>query len=202
METERLSARLTRMTDACSAQTVTLRALLPGLGGGDHALVALLVGLCFMHPLPMPGISWGLAALAIVAGWRMARGLPMWLPASVAERPFPARAPRKLLSLAARLFARTETLIRPRGRLLTKGAWARVAAGAAIAFCGVQLLAPLPPPTNYPPAIALLLLALGVLESDGLFLVCGYAAALGSAALLTMLLTAGWAGLRAAIAAL
>ena len=190
------------MAAACGGETVTLRALLADLGAGDHALLTLLIGLCFMHPLPMPGISWGLAAVVVVGGWRMARGLPVWLPASLADRPIPTRIPRALFSRAAVLFGKTERLIRPRGQRLLSGAGARAAAGCAIAFCGVQLLAPLPPPTNYPPAIALLLLSLGVLESDGVFLVCGYAAALGSAALLTALLSAGWAGLRAAIAAL
>jgi hypothetical protein len=200
METERLSARLARMAAACGGDAVTLRALLPNLGGGDHALVALLVGLCFMHPLPMPGISWGLAALVVAAGWRMARGLPVWLPASLAERPIPARVPRALFSRAARLFAKSEGFIRPRGRWLTSGAGSRALAGGAIAFCGVQLLAPLPPPTNYPPAIALLFLSLGVLESDGLFLVCGYAASAASAVLLGVLLSTGFAGARALLA--
>src|SRR5262249_10637516 len=129
MSTERLSTRLARMRDACSGETVTLRALLPGLEGGDHALVTLLVGLCFVPPVPMPGLSWALAAVVAVAGARMAAGLPVWLPRSLAERPLPARFPRKVLEGASRLFARTERLIRPRGSWLT----GRAVVGAAIA---------------------------------------------------------------------
>jgi len=199
---ERLSARLARMSDACAGETVTLRALLPGLGGGDHALVALLVAVCFMHPVPMPGISWGLAALALTAGWRMARRRPMWLPRSLADRPIPTRVPRALFSGASRFFARTERLFRPRGAWLAASRWTPAAAGAAIAACGLLLLVPLPPPTNYPPAIALLFLSLGILESDGLLLGLGYAGTLGSAVLLTGLVAASWAGVRAVVARL
>lgn len=202
MSRPRLSERLAVMAGACSGQTVTLRALLPGLDGGDHALVALLVSLCFMHPLPMPGISWALAGLALGAGWRMARGRPMWLPKKLADRPMPARVPRALLGAAARFFARTERLLKPRAPWLAQARWTRAAAGAAIAACGLLLLVPLPPPTNYPPALALLLLSLGLLESDGVFLGLGYAATLGSVALIGAAAVAGWAGVRLAVAGL
>jgi hypothetical protein len=190
------------MSAACGGETVTLRALLPDLGARDHALVSLLVALCFMHPVPMPGLSWALAALAAFAGTRMARGRALRLPRRLADRPMPARFPGKLLGLAARLFARTESLIKPRAAWLTGASWAPAATGAAIAACGAMLLVPLPPPTNFPPAIALLLLSLGVLESDGLFLVLGYLAALGSAVIFGCLLTLGWAGMRTLVARL
>lgn len=202
MTPERLSARLLRMSGACCGPTVTLRELLPGLGRGDHALVTLLVAVCFMHPFPMPGLSVALAAAALVAGARMALGRGVWMPRAFAERPLPARAPGKLFALAARLAARTEGLIRPRAAWLTARPWSGAANGAAIAACGLMLLIPLPPPTNLPPAFALLLLSLGVLESDGVLVALGYLATALSAAFFVAVFALGWAGVSALVAGL
>ena len=60
-----------------------------------------------------------------------------------------------------------------------------------------MLMIPLPPPTNMPPAASLLLLSLGVLESDALVLALGYGATATSASFFTWIACLGWAGARA-----
>ena len=161
MATEPLSQRFERMRAACSGQTVTLRRLLSDIGPRDHALVALLVADCSIHPVPMPGLSISLALLAATAGARMALGLPLGAP-RISVLP-----------------------------------WAARAHGAAIALCGAMLMIPLPPPTNMPPAASLLLLSLGVLESDALVLALGYGATAASASFFTWIACLGWSGARA-----
>lgn len=179
------------MRSVCGGARVTLRQLLPGLGSGDHGLLLLLIAVCFMHPFPMPGLSWILGVMVVVAGVRMMRGEGVWIPAAAVDKPVPAKPLAKLFGWAAALFAKTEGLIRPRGRWLASHPWAFRAAGAATFFCGIMLLVPIPPPTNYPPATALLLLSLGLLESDLLFLALGHLATLASVA---FFLTVGFLG--------
>jgi len=190
------------MRRACAGARVTLRALVPGLGPRDHGLLLLLVAICFMHPFPMPGISWGLGALVVVSGVRMARGRGLWLPESILDRPVPASPLSKLFGWAAAFFRKTEALIRPRGRWLAEHRWAVRVTGGAIFVCGLMLLIPIPPPTNYPPATALLLLSLGLLESDLVFLALGHAATAAGVAFFAWIAVVGVSGLHALIAKL
>jgi hypothetical protein len=193
---ERLSDRLTRMSQACGGDTVTLRSLLHKPAPRDHALVALFVALCSLPPIPMPGLSIVFALVAMTAGGRMALGLEPWLPSRLLDRPLPARPPGRLLAWAAGALRRAAPLIRPRGDWASSRPWAWRAHGAAIAACGAMLLIPLPPPTNIPPAGSMLLLCLGVLEGDGLVLGLGYLAAALTAALFTAVACLGVSGLR------
>lgn len=199
---ERLSQRFARMSAVCASERVTPRALVGALGTGDHALVTLLVGLCALPPIPMPGVSVVLALLALSAGVRLAFGRPLWLPSALLDRSLPAGPAGKLFSAAARVFGRWEGLIRPRGAALSAHRWSRQVNGAALAACGAMLLIPLPPPTNVPPAAALLALSIGLLEGDGLLLCAGYLAVLASGAFFGALAMTGWSGLRMALAKL
>ena len=53
----------------------------------------------------------------------------------------------------------------------------RVAAGVSLACAGVLLFLPIPlPMSNFVPAVAILLLAVGLVEEDGLLLLLGHAA--------------------------
>lgn len=192
--------RMERLSAACAGQTVTLRALLPGSGAKDHALAALVVGLCSLPPIPMPGLSVAFALVAVVAGTRMALGLPPWLPKTLSDRPLPARVPARLFSWAAGVLRKGDRLLRPRA--LWAAAPAARMHGAAIAACGVMLLIPIPPPTNIPPAAALIALSLGVLEDDGAAVLLGHAAVAGSAAFFAALFCVGWNGLRALLVSL
>ena len=197
MASERLSERFSRMSGSCSGTHVTLRQLLPKLGEGDHALVTLLVAICFMHPFPMPGVSWGLAAMTLAAGYRLAGRKGLWLPASVLDRPLPARPPRVLFGWASSAAKRAESFIKPRAVWLVDHAGSPILHGLAIGACGAMLLIPIPPPTNYPPAISLLLLSVGILEKDAILLVLGYLATVASTAFFAALVLLGWGGLRA-----
>lgn len=199
---ERLSQRFERMRRACEGGRVTLRALLPGLGARDHGLLLLLIAVCFMHPFPMPGLSWILGVLVVVAGARMIFGQGLWLPASALDKPVPGGVLAKLFGWAAAFFRKTEGFIRPRGRWLADHPWALRVTGVAILLCGLMLLVPIPPPTNYPPATALLLISLGLLESDLLFLVLGHVGTVAGLAFFGSIAFYGLTGLHALIAKL
>jgi len=47
--------------------------------------------------------------------------------------------------------------------------------GICIAWCSALTALPLPIPTNKVPALAMLFLALGMIEFDGIFILIGYA---------------------------
>ena len=126
----------------------------------------------------------------------MWRGEELWLPSRLIDRPFNGRKLARVFEAAAGVFKRLEGLIRPRGLWLTTHRFSPQANGAAMALCGLLILVPLPPPTNFPPASALLLISLGILEADGLLLALGYAATTATTAAFVALCVFGWAGLK------
>ncbi|MEK7859653.1 MAG: exopolysaccharide biosynthesis protein [Elusimicrobiota bacterium] len=192
----RLSGHLLLLAERCAGERVTFRTLLPGLDSRDHALLTLFLALCFMHPFPIPGISQILGIMIVIAGARMSQGLGPWIPERWLDHGLPGGVLGKVLGFSGRQLRRVEYLIKPRGRFLTAHPWVRRLNGAAIVCCGLLVLLPLPPPTNFPPAIALMLLSIGVAEDDVVLLGLGYAALLATTVLFGAILVLGMAGVR------
>lgn len=197
---ERLSGEFRRLAAVCAGGSPTFRTLLPLMSPRDHALLTLFLAACFMHPVPMPGISWVLGALIAIAGSRMAAGKDPWIPKRWIDRPLPARALERIFSGSASVATRLEKFVRPRGRGVVGHAWARIATGAAMAACGVLIVVPLPPPTNFPPATALLLLSLGVLEEDGVVWGIGWLFFALNLAFFAAIFFLGWSGVKSLLA--
>ena len=192
-----ISGELTRLAALCAGDRVTLRRLIHGMSARDHALLTLFISVCFLHPIPMPGLSSLLGLTIVAAGWRMACRLGPWVPARFIDRELPGALLRKIFTTAGSVIRRCEGLIRPRIPELAEHRWIARANGAVIAGCGLLILIPLPPPTNFPPAIALLLLSIGVLRSDALFLAFGYAAFALNLLIFGAIFAFGWDGVQA-----
>ena len=193
----RLSTELQRLGRCCQGGRVRLRDLQGGLQSRDQALLTGVLSVCFLHPVPMPGIStiFGLAIAAV--GARMALGLGPWLPGRWLDRDFPGPGLQKLFGAGSGIARRLERFIKPRGRFISAHPWVLRLNGAAIAACGLLLAVPAPPGTNFPPASALLLLSIGTLEADALWLAAGYVALALNFLFFGALLGLGWEGLKA-----
>jgi hypothetical protein len=76
----------------------------------------------------------------------------------------------------AHFVARFERLVRPRWLVLTQSVAVNIVHGLALVLAGVLLMFPLGqvPFSNTLPAVAILFLALGMLERDGLLIAGGY----------------------------
>ncbi|MDD5655876.1 MAG: exopolysaccharide biosynthesis protein [Elusimicrobia bacterium] len=193
----RLSAELERLARCCSGGRMRLRELLPGLQPRDQALLTATLSICFMHPVPMPGVStvFGLAIAAI--GARMALGLGPWIPGRWLDRDFPGPGLQRVFRAGSGVVRRLERFIKPRGLFISAHPWVLRLNGAAIAVCGLLLAMPAPPGTNFPPAAALFLLSIGTLEADALWLAAGYGALALNALFFGALLGLGWGGVKA-----
>jgi hypothetical protein len=178
------------MAAFCRKGTPTFRGLLRGTTPRDHALLTLFLSLCFLHPFPMFGISTVLGAMIFLAGARMSLGMGPWVPKRWRDRPLPGETLAKVFGVAARGMRRLETVAHPRGAWVGHP-WVLRLNGAGTALCGLLIMVPLPPPTNFPPALALLLLSMGVLKSDALWLTAGYFALAANVAFFTALFVYG-----------
>jgi hypothetical protein len=139
-------------------------------------MLVLCAALCvpFLVPVSIPGVStvFG-AALTAAALAISARRLP-WLPRRWLEKPVATAKLRATFEAGARRLEKLEGLLKPRIEPLAK--LGRLNA-LMLAFTGLLLMAPFGfvPFSNTAPAIAAILLALGMLHRDGAFVLAGYA---------------------------
>lgn len=197
---QRLSAEFARLAGVCRGGEVTLRSLLPVQDARAHALITVFLSICFLHPIPMPGVSTLFGSIIAVAGARMAARRGLWVPERWLDRPLPAKALAVVFHASHRVALKLERVLKPRWEWLASHEHAVRAHGCAVAVCGFLLLVPLPPPTNFPPATAALLLCLGLLERDAIVLAAGYLAFLLNLAFFAAIAVYGWQGVRALVA--
>lgn len=173
---ESLFGALNRAIDQIDGETITLRRLLVLVG--EHGLLFLcaLLTIPFLIPVSIPGVStvFGAAIVLISIGITMNR-VP-WLPDRIMDRELDAAKLTGILRRGANVVAKVEAYIRPRYQSLTGGPVAARVNGLALIFAGLLLMAPLGlvPFSNTLPAFAILLLAVGMAQRDGLVVVAGY----------------------------
>lgn len=136
-------------------------------------LIVVFICLPFLQPLPMGGLSTVLGPFVALLGVQLARGRKeLRLPSWIANRRLEHKTIRLLLGAARTFFGLAEKAARPRWRALAAN---EAAAGAGIAVSGALLSLPFPIPlSNVICAGPATLLALGLLEEDGVLSALGW----------------------------
>lgn len=169
----KLSEELTRLVESFAERSVTLREVITALAGRAYDLLMLLLALPFLLPIPVPGLSFVLGVVIALIALRLTLGQKPWLPARLLDRSLPPKFFPTLLGGAARLIRALEVMLKPRHLWLMMQPLPRFHA-AVIFIAAFVLLLPLPPGTNFPPALCIVLMAAGLLERDGRFIIAGY----------------------------
>lgn len=155
----------------------------------DRALAALLLVFALPNVLPMPpGTSTVLGLPLIFLAAQLAFGLRPWLPGAIARRSFSREDFHTLVRRIDPWLARAERLLRPRLIGLTRPPMEYVV-GIVCLLLSVLLALPIPL-SNIAPAMAISLLALGVLERDGWWVLAGLAMAVVAVAFVSGVLYA------------
>ena len=173
---ERLRAAAADLPDA----PVTMAGLLQAHGPAAQGSLLLLLAVPCMLPLPGTGTVFGLGLLAFA--WALWRGRrEALLPDRVARLELSCASARKVLDTLAWLYARAGGLARARWAGVLHGASERVVAacvaamavvaGMAVAMA-VVLVLPIPL-GNLLPAVALMVLGVGLVFRDGLAVLAG-----------------------------
>lgn len=161
-----------------SRQRISIGDLLSALG--DRALGALLFIFAFPNVLPMPpGASVIFGAPLIFLAAQLALGRKPWLPAIITQRSIPREDFLTLIRRMEPWLAKAEKLLRPRFSILALPPMENL---LGLLCLVLAIIVTLPIPLgNMLPALAISLIALGVLERDGLWILAGLAAATISA---------------------
>lgn len=172
-----LSDLLHGLAQQAGRERVSVRDLIDALG--DRALGALLFLFAFPNVLPVPpGTSAVLGLPLLFLAAQLMIGRRPWLPAVVAARSMSHADFAALVRRISPWLKRAERLLRPRLSWLALPPM-EYAIGALCLLLAIVLTLPIPL-GNVLPAMAISLLALAVLERDGLWVLAGLAVALVS----------------------
>jgi hypothetical protein len=160
-------------------ETVTLREVFLLLHGRGYVLLVMLLSLPFCSPIPLPGLSTPFGLVITLIGVRLALGQKPWLPARLLDTRLPPALFAKVFAVTRKILVWFERLLRPRLLWLTGSERLEQLHALPIVICAAMLLLPLPIPfSNIVPAWGILLIAGGLLERDGAFIIAGYVATL------------------------
>jgi hypothetical protein len=173
-----LGTALQQIIANIQGETITLRDLLAVIGEQGLLLFCIILTLPFLLPVSIPGVSTVFGLVIILLGISLVLNRLPWLPARLMNKPISNEHLIPTLEKGVQMFQRVEHWMRPRLRWVTTGAFANRMNGLALTAGGVLLIFPLSfiPFSNTLPAVAILLLALGMLQRDGYFIIGGYIA--------------------------
>ncbi|MGX4643103.1 exopolysaccharide biosynthesis protein [Massilia sp. SYSU DXS3249] len=177
-----LSDMLQRLADEGDSERISIGDLVAALG--DRALGALLFIFAFPNALPaLPGTSAILGAPLVFLAAQLALGLNPWLPGFIARRSVARKDFQSLIGRMRPWLQRAERMLRPRASALALPPMEYVV-GLICFLLAIVVLLPIPL-GNMLPALSISLLALGILERDGYWIVAGLAAAAGATVLVS-----------------
>lgn len=189
------SARLAALRSEAVAGPVSLAALAERLGPAATGTLLLLCGLAGL----VPGLAVVLAIpLCLLAAGLLLGRTQAWLPGPVRNRRIQGDRLAGAIDRLLPHLHRLERHIRPRLAWAT-GRAARRVVGLAALVCGVLIVLPVPF-GNTAPALAVIVLAVGLLAGDGAAVFAGLGLAAAALILDALLLAAGYEAILAIVA--
>jgi hypothetical protein len=180
---ERTSILLRRLLEDKDKKFFTVAEISAGLGTSSFGVSLLAFSIPEVIPMPIPGMS-AIVGIptAIVSGQMIAGKKELRLPKWILKR----KIPRKALAGAVRailpFLERVEKAAKPRGRWVSNPLVQRLL-GVFIFLLAIFIALPVPG-TNMPPAIAIFITSLGMIERDGLMICVGILIGLASMVLI------------------
>lgn len=193
----RLSEELESLLEIAPGRPMALRTVVEHLH--FRGLPALIVLLCvpFLFPVSIPGLSIPFGVAIALCGLRLGLGHSLWMPDFLLRREVSYDLLKKLVGSAAVFYRKIEKLVRPRMHFLQRWPGMINLMGFMIMIGGILLSLPIPPPfplTNTIPGLAIIFMALGIMERDGVCTLVGYALALAGASYVGLIFLLGAAG--------
>jgi hypothetical protein len=190
---------LRRLTDPAGGERLSLDQAIDVLGDRAFGLAMLMLSLPMAVPISaIPGIStvFGVPLILIAAQLMLGRPRP-WLPTWLGAKSFVRADLARILDKALPWLERGERLVKPRLELLVSAAGERFIGLACVLMATLMAL-----PIvlgNQPPAIAIALFSLALIEKDGLFVILGIVTAILSTVLVAAVVGTFAAGIWYAI---
>src|SRR6266404_7074000 len=159
-------------------KALTLAELKQALKGRGSAMLLILLALPFCF-VAIPGLSMPFGIAICLIGVCLAFGREPWLPRFIMHRRLSTARSAQLLTGAIKVARQLERFVRPRFAFLHAGPGMLRLIGLGIVIASLGLMLPLPIPfSNSIPAWAVVFLAIGMMERDGLCVLVGHLTAI------------------------
>lgn len=194
-----LGEQLARIIDGLPADAMSLQELLDVFSDEGLLLLTILLTLIFLIPVSIPGVSTVFGAAILLVGISRLIGRPLWLPARLRNKALPADKLRPGLASGLLWVRRLEKISRPhRVRALVQGGLVEMFNNLAFILAALLLMAPFGfvPFSNTLPALALLLYAIGFIQRDGVAVLLGHLANIGTIIYFSVLIGGGGLAVR------
>ncbi len=167
-----LSDLLFRQAATLTGERVTLGDMAEFLGDRSIGGLLLVLALPMALPVPAPGLSVLFGVPMIVISAQLALGYRRaWLPARLARRSVPRSTFETIVARILPTLRRLERIVRPRAGWLA-GPWARAPVGIICLVLAIIITLPVPL-GHVVPGTAISVLALGLIERDGIAIALG-----------------------------
>jgi hypothetical protein len=189
-----LVERLEKVIHQLPSPEVTLAEIMGIIGNDSLLFLSIFLSLVFLVPVSIPGVSTVFGSAILLIGVSQLLRRNFWLPERIASRTITTGRLTVVLQRALAWFRFLNRFSRPR-RLERLAIGSRVGFFNRISFilAAVLLMVPLGfvPFSNTLPALALILLAFGVLQKDGASILAGHLANLATILYFALLITGG-----------
>jgi hypothetical protein len=173
-----LSTALESLHGRLKGKSLTIAELKQALKERGSAMLLVLLALPFCF-IAIPGLSMPFGIAICLIGACLVIGREPWLPSFIMRWRLSTTRLAQLLSGAIKMARQLEKYVRPRLAFLHSVPGMRQLIGVGIIIAGLALMLPLPIPfTNTIPAWAIVFLAIGMMEKDGLFVLLGHLTAI------------------------
>ncbi|WP_197702502.1 exopolysaccharide biosynthesis protein [Candidatus Nitrosoglobus terrae] len=187
--------------DSLPPESVTLAEIRDLIGQDGLMLFTAFLTLIFMVPVSIPGVSTVFGTAILLIGISRLFDRKLWLPSAIEKRVISTQALRATLNRSLIWIDRLERISRPhRLRWLTSQGLMEIVNNGALILGAILLIAPFGfiPFSNTFPALALLFLAIGLLQQDGISILFGHLANLATIIYFTALIATGGAAIHEA----
>ena len=180
---------------------VTLLEIRNLIGREGMMLLTTFLTIIFLVPVSIPGVSTVFGGGILLLSVSRLIGRPLWIPQRIGRRHVSTEKLRRGMERGLKWFGRLERISRPhRMPWLMRGRFAGTVNDLGLILGAVLLMAPfgLIPFSNTIPAIALLFLAIGILQRDGVCILLGHLSNIASIVYFAVLIGGGAVALREA----
>ncbi len=174
-----LEERVLLLKQAAERTALSMEDILGILSGKGRLLILILLSLPFCQPIQIPGLSIPFGLIIAFIGVRISFGKHIWLPRRILSKTIQSSTLNKIIDKALWLIKKMKRWTHPRLIWMSTHPVMQVVHGLIFCTLGLCRALPLPIPfTNLASAWSIFIIALGLIEDDGLFILIGYLMAL------------------------
>ena len=177
LQEEPLGEKIEAIIEKLPPTEVSLVEIMDIVGSDSLMLLTIFLSLVFLVPVSIPGVSTVFGTGILLIGITRLFSRKLWLPERIANRKISAEKLRAGFQRALAWFHRLEKISRPhRMPGLTSGRVMTLINNLSFILAAVLLMAPFGfiPFSNTLPALALIFLAVGMMQKDGGSILLGY----------------------------